>query len=269
MKNKIAISLILYTFSLIGNLNAQAPKFETTPEIGLYERLDSILPNDIILVDKDSNMVNLISLINKPTFINFVYYNCPGLCSPLLDGVAEVIDRADIELGKDYQIITISMNEDDRPSVGIKKKKNYVATIKKQIDESNWIWLTGDLENIHKITDAVGFKFKREDDDFIHTAALIAISPKAKVTRYLHGTYFLPFDLKMATVEAADEKSSPTINKLLKYCFSYDAKGKTYVMNITKISGTLIMLLFALFFFTVVLKKKPIIHNKQKRKYVN
>ena len=265
MKNKITVILVLILITNLTKLNAQPPSFDANQEIGLYEKLDSILPNDIILVDKDSNMVNLISLIDKPTFINFVYYSCPGLCSPLLDGVAEVIDRADIELGKDYQIITISMNEDDRPSVGIKKKKNYVATIKKPVDESKWIWLTGDLKNIHKITDAVGFKFKREDDDFIHTAAIIAISPKGKITRYLHGTYFLPFDLKMATVEAADEQSNPTINKLLKYCFSYDAKGKTYVMNITKISGTLIMLLFALFFFTVVLKKKPIIHNKQKQ----
>jgi len=269
MKNLFTQSLTLFLFAFAINLSAQPPKFEISQEIGLYEKLDSILPNNINLVDQDSNIVNLKSLIDKPTFINFVYYNCPGLCSPLLDGVAEVIDRADIELGKDYQIITISMNEDDRPSVGILKKKNYVATVKKKFDQSQWIWLTGDLKNIHKITDAVGFKFKREEDDFIHTAALIAISPKGKVTRYLHGTYFLPFDLKMATVEAADEKSSPTINKLLKYCFSYDAKGKTYVMNITKISGTLIMLLVAIFFFTVVLKKKPIIHNKQNQKYVD
>lgn len=263
MKNKFTLILIIILFTYAGNLSTQPPKFEITDEIGLYEKLDSILPNDIILVNQDSNIVNLKSLIDKPTFINFVYYNCQGLCSPLLDGIAEVIDRADIELGKDYQMITISINEDDRPSQGIEKKKNYVSTIKRSIDESKWIWLTGDLQNIHKITDAVGFKFKREDDDFIHTAAIIAISPKGKVIRYLHGTYFLPFDLKMATVEAADEKSSPTINKLLKYCFSYDAKGKKYVLNITKISGTLIMLLLALFFFTVVLKKKPIVHNKQ------
>ena len=265
MKKRIIQSLILVVFLTTGLIKAQPPKFENTEEIGLYEKLDSILPDDIILINQDSNKVNLKSLIDKPTFINFVYYNCPGLCSPLLDGVAEVIDRADIELGKDYQIITISMNEDDRPSVGIQKKKNYVATIKKKINESQWIWLTGDLKNIHKITNAVGFKFKRDGDDFIHTAAIIAISPKGKITRYLHGTYFLPFDLKMAAVEAADEKSSPTINKLLKYCFSYDAKGKTYVINVTKISGTLIMLLVAIFFFTVVLKKKPITHNKQKQ----
>ncbi|MCF6243058.1 MAG: SCO family protein [Bacteroidales bacterium] len=265
MKKRFFYSILLVLFASYELINAQPPKFGNNEEIGLYEKLDSIIPDDIILIDQDSNQVNLKSLINKPTFINFVYYNCPGLCSPLLDGLAEVIDRANIELGKDYQIITISMNEDDRPSIGIQKKKNYVSTIKKKIDASQWIWLTGDLKNIHKITDAVGFKFKRDGDDFIHTAAIIAISPKGKITRYLHGTYFLPFDLKMAAVEAADEKSSPTINKLLKYCFSYDAKGKTYVMNFTKISGTLIMILVAIFFFTVVLKKKPITHNKQKQ----
>ena len=263
MKKKITLLLTIVLLSVLTKLFAQAPKFEINQEIGLYEKLDQYIPEGINLVDQDSNLLDLKSLIDKPTFINFVYYNCPGLCSPLLDGIAEVIDRADVVLGKDYQIITISMNEDDRPSVGIQKKKNYVATIKKSVDASQWIWLTGNLENIHKITDAVGFKFKREGDDFVHTAAIIAISPKGKINRYLYGTYFLPFDVKMATVEAADEKSSPTINKLLKYCFSYDIASKKYVLNITKISGTLIMLLIAIFFFTVVLKKKPIVHNKQ------
>ena len=179
-----------------------------------------------------------------------------------MDGVAEVIDRTDVILGQDYQMITISFNEHDTPKLGIKKKKNYVASIKSPIDESKWIWLTGNKENIEKISDAVGFKFKREGDDFLHPAAIIGISPKGKVTRYLHGTYFLPFDLKMAVVEAADEKSSPTINKLLKFCFSYDAEGKKYVLNITSISGTLIIILVLVFLFTVLLKKKPIKTSK-------
>ncbi len=243
------------------NVNAQEG-FTPPEEIGIYEKLDSVIPNDIFLLDKDSNLVNLKSLINKPTVLSFVYYECPGLCSPLLDGIAEVIDRTDVVLGKDYQMITISFNKDDTPKLGQKKKKNYVASIKKTIDASQWIWLTGDSVNIAKITDAVGFKFKRDGDDFLHPASIIAISPKGKVTRYLHGTYFLPFDLKMAVVEAAEEKSGPTINKLLKFCFSYDAENKKYVLNITSISGSLIIILVLVFLFTVLLKKKPIKTNK-------
>jgi len=257
MKNLVLAFLLLFALPM------GAQKIFTPPEeIGIFEKLDSIIPNDIVLIDKDSNEVNLKSLIDKPTIFSFVYYECPGLCSPLLDGVAEVIDRTDAVLGKDFQVITISFNEDDTPALGRKKKKNYVASIKKPIDEASWIWLTGNKENIRKITDAVGFEFKRSGDDFLHPAAIIAVSPKGKVTRYLHGTYFLPFDLKMAIVEAADEKSSPTINKLLKFCFSYDAENKKYVMNITSISGSLIILLVLIFLFTVLLKKKPIKTHK-------
>jgi len=258
MKKILLVLLSIFAANIGG-----AQELLTPPkEIGIYEKLDSILPDDIILLDKDSNLVNLKSIIDKPTILSFVYFECPGLCSPLLNGVAEVIDRADLVLGIDYQMITISFNKDDTPKLGIKKKKNYVASIKSSVDESKWIWLTGDQKNINKITDAVGFKFKREGEDFLHPAAIIAISPKGKVTRYLHGTYFLPFDLKMAVVEAADEKSSPTINKLLKFCFSYDAEGKKYVLNITSISGSLIIILVLVFLFTVLLKKKPIKTSK-------
>ena len=252
MKKLILIIFLLTTVSLTGQV------FNPPEEIGIYEKLDSIIPSDITLIDKDSNLVNLISLIDRPTIISFVYYECPGLCTPLLTGLAEVIDRTDARLGLDYQVITISFYEKDTPKLGQKKKKNYVASIKKEIDESKWIWLTGDKENIKKVTGALGFKYKQTGEDFLHPAAIMAVSPKGKITRYLYGTYFLPFDLKMAVVEAADEKSSPTINKLLKFCFSYDVENKKYVLNITSISGSLIILLVLIFLFTVLLKKKPI-----------
>jgi protein SCO1/2 len=232
--------------------------FNPPQEIGIYEKLDSLIPEDVQLIADDSSIVNLRSLITKPTIISFVYYECPGLCSPLLDGVAEVIDRAEIELGIEYQVITISFNPHDTPTLGRKKKKNYVGSIKRSIDESQWIWLTGDSVNIQKITDAIGFKYKKSGKDFLHPASIIAISPKGKITRYLYGTDFLPFDLKMAIVEAGEERSGPTINKLLKFCFSYDSESKKYLFNITSISGSLIILLVLIFLFTVLLKKQPI-----------
>ncbi len=257
------IKSILLIFSLLTCLYASGQNvFNPPKEIGIYEKLDSILPSDVVLLDRDSMKVNLRSLINKPTIISFVYYECPGLCSPLLDGVAEVIDHTEMELGKDYQVITISFNDHDTPTLGKKKKKNYVGSIKRKIDESQWIWLTGDSLNIQKITDAVGFKFKRNGKDFLHPASIIAVSPKGKITRYLYGTDFLAFDLKMAIIEAADERSSPTINKLLKFCFSYDSESKKYMFNITSISGSFIILLVLIFLFTVLLKKQPIKINK-------
>jgi protein SCO1/2 len=123
--------------------------------------------------------------------------------------------------------------------------------------ENGWKWLTGDSANVSRLLNTLGYRVKKEGDEFIHPASIIVISPQGKITRYLHGTYFLPFDLKMAVVEASEERSSPTINKVLKFCFSYDAEGKKYVFNITKVAGTII-LLFAggLFLFLAYGKRR-------------
>jgi protein SCO1/2 len=235
----------------------QSVTLKTDQKVGIYEHLDTIVSPDIFLIkNADSTQVRLADLIDKPTVFCFVYYNCPGLCSPLLGGLSEVIDKSDLVLGEDYQVITISMNEDDYPSLGKKKKANYVKSFTKEVDASNWIWLTGDSLNIAKASHNLGFRFIRENKDFAHAAAIIITSPEGKVTRYLHGTYFLPFDFKMAIVEASKGISGPTINKVLQFCFSYDPEGKKYVFNITKISGGLILGLALILFLVLSLKKR-------------
>jgi len=250
------LGVSIFTFLISYAIGQENPVNFESPEIGIYEHLDTIISQDIYLLKDDSSRVQLVSLIDKPTVFCFIYFNCPGLCSPLLGGVADVIDKSDLVLGKDYQVITISMNSDDIPSLGKLKKANYIKTFENDVDASKWIWLTGDSLNIAKVTDNFGFKFKREGDNFIHAAAIMVSSPKGKITRYLHGTYFLPFDLKMAIVEASKGHSSPTINKVLEFCFSYDPKGKGYVFNITKISGSIIIGLALLLLLVLIFKKK-------------
>lgn len=253
---------LLLTFVVLGLFTAQGQvtfdpkKFATDGPVGIYEHLDEIVPDDIWLVNQDSSVVNLKSLIDKPTVVSFVYYNCPGLCSPLLDGLAEVISRSDLQLGKDYQVITISFNPGDTPTLGRKKKHNYVKQITKPVDTAAWIWLTGDSINITKATQTFGFRYLHQGKDYVHAAAIMVVSPHGKITRYLHGTYFLPFDLKMAVVEASQEKSGPTISKVLKFCFSYDAEGKKYVFNITKVTGALVLAGALLLFLVLWLKPK-------------
>jgi protein SCO1/2 len=180
----------------------------------------------------------------------------------LLDGVADVIGKSDIELGKDYQVITVSFNEKETYELAKSKKKNYVSQIKREVDENHWHWMVGDSMNIARLCNSVGFKFKREGDDFIHAATIMLLSPEAKITRYLYGTYFLPFDVKMAVVEAAQGKSGPTISKILNYCFSYDPDGKKYVFNITKVSATIIITLALGLLLYLIFSKRKKIHHK-------
>jgi protein SCO1/2 len=119
--------------------------------------------------------------------------------------------------------------------------------IEKPFPEEAWRFLTGDRESILKLMDAVGFYFKREGKNFLHPVALIILAPDGKITRYLYGTEILPFDLRMALLEASEGRIGPTISKVLRFCFSYDPKGRKYVFNTLKITG-IVTLTFAFSF---------------------
>ena len=224
-------------------------------EIGIVEHLDTFLPTDIYLIDENNQRVLLTDLIDKPTIINWVYFRCPGICSPLMEGLAKVMDESDMVPGVDYQVLTISFDPRETIDLGIKKKANYLNLVnKKEAIAKGWHFFVSDSLSIAKGTNATGFKYKRAGMDFTHAASICVVSPKGKITRYLNGIYFLPFDLKMAIVESSKGMSAPTINKIMQYCFSYDPVGKAYVLNVTKISGTLI-LFFALVFFLILIFK--------------
>jgi protein SCO1/2 len=202
------------------------------------------------------------SLIDKPTVIVPVYYECPGICSPLLEGVAEVISRSSVEIGEDYQVFTISFDPEENTKLARDKKRTYSRLVEGIHDLDNgWIYFTGDSTNISNLLNGIGYMVKKEGSEYIHPGAIVVLSPDGKITRYLHGTYFLPFDLKMAVVEASQGISGPTINKVLKFCFSYDAEGKKYVFNVTKVSGVIILIFALSLFLTLFIK------NKRKSKF--
>ena len=232
------------------------------PEIGIVEHLDSFLPTDIYLIDESNQRVKLTDLIDKPTIINWVYFRCPGICSPLMEGLAKVMDESDMLPGVDYQVLTISFDPRETIDLGIKKKNNYLNLVnKKEAIAKGWHFFVSDSLSIAKGTDATGFKYKRTGMDFTHAASICVVSPKGKITRYLNGIYFLPFDLKMAVVESSKGMSAPTISKIMQYCFSYDPVGQAYVLNVTKISGTLILFFAIVFFLILIFKPKRIINK--------
>ena len=129
---------------------------------------------------------------------------------------------------------------------------------KKEEAEEGWLFFTSDSASIVALTEAAGFRYQATGNDFIHSATLIILDPEGKITRYMNGIYFLPFELKMSLLEASEGKSGPTINRVLQYCYSYDPEGQGYVLNITKITATLIL------FFAVVLLLVLFLFRKRK-----
>ncbi len=226
-------------------------------EVGIEheKKLGNMLPLDLEFRNSDGTVKTLKDIITKPTVLALVYYRCPGICSPLLTSLSEVIDKADIEPGKDYQVLTISFDSRETYDIAAKWKKNYFNGMTRTLKDEDWYFMTGDSLNVAKISDAVGFRFKSDGkDDFIHAGALMMISPEGKITRYLLGTSYLPFDFKMAVVESGKGISSPPITKLLAYCFSYDPEGNRYVFNFNRVAGTVIFLGVGIFFVVLLVK---------------
>lgn len=215
---------------------------EDKVEVGIVEHLDQIIPLNLEFQNELDQTVSLGSIIDKPTILSFVYFDCPGLCPPLLAGISDVIDKLDMKLGEEYQVVTISFNPKDFPEKAREKKMNYVQDIPEG-DRLHWKWLTGDQNNIIAITDSVGWKYKPQGVDFAHPSAIIVISPEGKITRYLYGLNFLPFDVKMALIEAQRGVSRPTINKILDICFAYDPGSRSYSLQITRVVGGLLLLI--------------------------
>lgn len=167
------------------------------------------------------------------------------------------MDKSDLIPGIDYQVLTISFDPTETIDLGIRKKSNYLNLMNNKVEEAKkgWLFFTSDSASIAKATNATGFKYKRTGNDYLHAASLTVVSSEGKITRYLNGIYFLPFEWKMAIVEAS-KGQSPTLNKVLRFCYSYDPVGQTYVMNVTKISGILILFFASIFLLVLIFKSK-------------
>lgn len=258
LKINLLLTFVVISTALIGQNVINPATTANDVEIGVIEHLDEFLPDSISLINENGEQVWLSDVIDKPTVINFVYYRCPGICSPLMEAVAGVMDKSDLVPGVDYQVLTISFDPKETIDLGIRKKSNYLNLMSKKVEEAKkgWLFFTSDSASIAKATKATGFRYKRTGNDYLHAASLTLVSKDGKITRYLNGLYFLPFEWKMAIIEASKGQSGPTLNKVLRFCYSYDPVGQTYVMNITKISGTLILFFAVVFLMVLIFKSK-------------
>ena len=262
MKFLIAIILIL-TLCSISFSNNQI-------EIGVEEQLGKNIPLEVTFNDENGNPVNLGKFVHGPTVLALVYFSCPGICNPLMFELASVMNKSDLEPGYDYNVVAISIDEFENPEKAANKKKEMLSSFDKDISPDSWRFLTGSLENIKTVTNAAGFYFKREGAELRHAGALIFLDKNGKICRYLfpsytenHGYGILPFDFKMAVLEAGESKVSPTVARFLRFCFSYDTEGQKYALNFTRIFGAAILLFAGIFFLIIKFKpKKEIIKSR-------
>lgn len=228
-----------------------APVAETS--IGVTEKLGEFIAAETRFFDEGGKAVTMAEIVDKPTIIVPVYFSCPNVCAIIQSSLTAVLPDVKLEPGVDFQVVSVSFDDTDTPTLAAHQKNNYMAAMDFMYPESGWRFLTGDEANIRKLMDSLGFGFRREGKDFLHPVVVITVSPKGKIVRYLYGTKPLAFDLTMAATEAGKERIGLSVKRVLAYCFSYDPEGKRYAFNFMKITGTGILFILAVLLVSLML----------------
>jgi protein SCO1/2 len=222
-------------------------------DVGIDEHLDASLPMDAAFRDDSGKDVTLADYFhgNRPVLFNFAYYRCPMLCTLVLSGMVDGMKQSPLAPGEDFEVMTLSIDPRETPELAAAKKSTHVEALGKPGAVAGWHFLTGKEKQIARVADALGFRYhyNRATDDYSHAAAIFAISPDGKICRYLYGVVFRPNDLRLALAEAKEGKSLSLGDKLLLFCYHYDANAKGYALfaqNSMRIGGYIVAGLLAL-----------------------
>lgn len=220
---------------------------------GLNERLGETVPGDITFLDAAGEPVAIQDVLDrgKPVVLNLVYHSCPMLCNLVLDGLRKSLATLEWRVGEEFEVLTVSFDSEDTPEEAARKKEQTLAAYDRAGAAAGWHFLTGDSVAIGRLTDAVGFEYRWDEatQQYMHTAALVLLSPDATITRYLYGLEFPAQTLRNALVEASDGTVGTTLDRLILYCYIYSAEDNAYVLhaqNLMRVAGGLTVLVLGL-----------------------
>lgn len=206
----------------------------------------------------------------KPVVLALVYYGCPSLCGLLMNGIVNSLRKIDFQIGKDFQFVLVSINHAETPELANEKKINYLKDYvvegpKREAVAKGWHFLTGSEQAILSLADQVGFGFKyiESSGEYAHSAGFFILSPQAKISRVLYGVEFEPRDVRLALMEASEGNIGGIVDRLLIYCYRYDASAKgyaIYAMNLVRLGGFFMVLIMAIYlgiFWARQLRRRP------------
>lgn len=223
----------------------------------IEEKRGEFLPLDLVFTDENGEEIVLADIIDRPTIFLPIYFYCPNICSKSLANLAVALGSLAAQPGVDYRVIALSFSEVETPEVAAQAKENYIKIVGSQFPADEWKFLTGSSEAIRAATDAVGYRFKKNEDlTFIHPAALMIIGADGKIIRYVYGS-FLAGDIDMGIADAVKGVPSLSVKRLLSFCFNYDPDQNKSVFQYVKI-GVLAFFFFCLLFVFLFFKQKKV-----------
>jgi len=231
----------------LGTTESGLPK--ALREVKIEQRLNEQLPLDLQFKDETGRTVELREYFNrsKPVILSLVFYKCPMLCNQILSGLLAGLRAQSFNVGREFEVLTISFDPRETPELAAEKKESYIQRYNRPGAEKGWHFLTGDQENIARLTEAVGFHYNYDEktNQFAHASGIMLLTPQGKLSRYFYGIEYNARDLRLGLIEASDNKIGSMVDQLLLYCYHYDPATGRYgpiVMNIMRLGGVVTVL---------------------------
>jgi len=216
--------------------------------IAIEQRLNEQVPANLVFRDETGKAVHLSDYFGKkPLVLSLVYYRCPMLCSELLVGLESTLKVLKFDVGKEFDVLTISFDPKDTPELATAKKATILKRYNRPGASDGWHFLTGPQESIDAITKAVGFQYSydQKTGQFAHSTAIMLLTPEGKVAQYYYGVEFPPKDVRLGLIQASQNKIGTLADQVLLYCYHYDpATGKygAIISRIIQLAGGLTIL---------------------------
>jgi len=203
---------------------------------GLEQKLGQALPLDVVLKDEKGAAFPVASVFGqKPVILNFVYYECPMLCNEVLNGLLKALRAMNLTAGKDFDILTVSIDPTETPALAQKKKDSYLSRYRRPEAAAGWHFLTGDEAAVRRLADAAGFRYTQVPDteEYAHAAGIMVATPEGRLSRYFYGIEYSAKDLRLGLVEASGNKIGSLVDQLLLLCYHYNPATGKYGFAVT------------------------------------
>jgi protein SCO1/2 len=213
--------------------------------VAVEQRLGAQLPLDATFRDEEGGEVRLSQWFGpgkKPAILVFAYYECPMLCTLVLNGTVKALRPMSFTAGTEFDVIAISIDPTETPELAKAKKEAYLASYERRGDGGGFHFLTGDEAQVRSVADAVGFRYRKDEEsgEYAHAASIYVVTPEGRLSRYFFGVEFNSRDLRLALVEAADGKIGGMVEQLMLFCYRYDPHAGKYTaqaMAVVRLGG--------------------------------
>jgi len=240
--------------SVGGGYAPSAPTSDAAPElegVDIIDRLDAQLPLDATFRDEQGRRVTFRDVlpVDRPAILQVGYLRCPMLCSLVMNALVRGIQGVDWTVGTQYDVISLSVDPKEGPELAEAKKAGYVAEYGRAGSAPGWHFLTGDESQIRRITDAIGFEYRlQENGEYSHAAAVFILTPQGRLSRVLYGVKYEPSNVRMALLEASEGKIGTTLDRIILWCHIYDSQAGGYVvlaMRVMQLGGAVTLAVLA------------------------